>query len=127
MSTVYEVKMRTTVKQNITPLLYEFLDKSINTKEEPTSDYFQQFQKSEIAENAFYFIRYSKPPELMYAGAYDESEVINIANSWIKHSRNNVSDSDVIGNHFLINDSNEPDLSKLASKNTLRNKKFSLL
>jgi hypothetical protein len=96
MSIVYECKLRTVVKESVTPLLYDFLNKAINTKEEPSSELFDKFNNPDLAELAFNFIRYSRCPELVWSEPYSDWDKEDISNSWYKHSKYNEADALII-------------------------------
>jgi hypothetical protein len=96
MSIVYESKLRTIVKYSATPLLHDFLNSAINSKEDPTAEFFENFNKSESAELAFNFIRYSRSPEFVWSEPYSDWDKEDIARSWHKHSAHNKNDAEAI-------------------------------
>jgi hypothetical protein len=85
--------------------LYEFLNKSINTKEVFSETFCQQLNKPELAELAFNFIRYSRAPEFVWSSQYSDWDKEDILESWYKHSQHNEADAGAIEGHLIINKS----------------------
>ncbi|MCF2902234.1 hypothetical protein L1267_17840 [Pseudoalteromonas sp. OFAV1] len=123
MSIVYEFKLKTFIDRSISPNLYRFLNLAINTESEPPSGLFNEFINPDIAERAFNFIRYSRPPEMVWSAPYTEWDIEDISNSWFKHSQVNGHDAELIRDFistkvtktlFFFNKKTETDLSELS-------------
>ena len=121
MSVVYEAQVKTSIKDKES-LLFDFLNKAINSKAEPDAAYFQQFKKSEWASSAFEFVRYSNAPENVWSAPYSDLEVDDIARTWRENAKYNSSDAEalkkigleaVINRFSLLDKIFKPDLTAL--------------
>lgn len=101
MSIIFECRLRTCVSESTTSLLYDFLNKSINTKVEPSIEYFEQFNKPELAELAFNFIRYSRAPEFTWSSPYSDWDKEDISESWYKHGKFNQADAEALREYVV--------------------------
>lgn len=93
MSLVYKAKLQTNIVKETSPLLYDFIDKAINSKIEPDTAYFARFNLPGLSSLAFDFVRYSRAPEFVWSSQYSDSDKDCIANAWLEHAKSNRGDA----------------------------------